>query len=84
MALIKQTIEVTRMDDKTAKKLVMERKKLRAERKKLGDKLWKTNLCSPEADRYRARLKEIDAIFAEKGHLFQAGFAHLLVAQPQS
>lgn len=72
------------MDDKTAKKLVIERKKLRNERKKLGDKLWKTNLCSPEADRYRARIKEIDAIFEEKGHHFQAGFAHLLTPQPQS
>lgn len=72
------------MDDKTAKKLLIERKKLRAEREKLTNKLWKTNLCSPEADRYRARLKEIDAIFEEKGALFQAGFAHFLVAQPQS
>lgn len=72
------------MDDKTAKKLVIERKKLRNERKKLGDKLWKTNLCSPEADRYRARIKEIDAIFEERGDLFQAGFAHLLTPQPQA
>lgn len=71
------------MDDKTAKKLVVERRKLRNESQSLTKKLWKTNLCSPQADRYRARMKEIDAIFEEKGTLFQAAFAHFLVPQTQ-
>lgn len=69
------------MDDKMAMKLVRERKKLRTEREKLVGKLWKTNLCGPEADRYRQRIKEIDAIFSEKGDLFQSGFAYLLTPQ---
>ena len=66
------------MNDKEAKKLIIERKKLRAESQLLSRKLWKTNLCSPEADRYRQRMKEIDAIFEEKGNLFNHAFAFLL------
>lgn len=68
------------MDDKIAKKLLTERKKLRKERESLSNKLWKSNLCSPDAERYRGRLKEIEAIFEEKGATFQAAFAHFLVA----
>lgn len=71
------------MNDKEAKKLVIERKKLRAESQLLTKKLWKTNLCSPQADRYRARMKEIDDIFEEKGSLFQYAFAYLLTPQPK-
>lgn len=73
--------KVFKMDDKTAKKLVLERKKLRAEFQSLTKKLWKTNLCSSQADRYRDRMKEIDAIFEEKGSLFQYAFAYLLTPQ---
>lgn len=67
------------MNDKEAKKLVIERKKLRAESQWLTKKLWKTNLCSPQAERYRDRMKEIDAIFEEKGALFQRAFTFLLM-----
>lgn len=67
------------MNDKEAKKLVIERKKLRAESQLLTKKLWKANLCSPQADRYRTRMKEIDAIFEEKGALFQRAFGFLLM-----
>lgn len=69
------------MNDKEAKKLVIERKKLRAESQLLTEKLWKTNLCSPQADRYRSRMKEIDEIFEEKGDLFQRAFFFLLAPQ---
>lgn len=69
------------MNEKEAKKLVLERKKLRAESQSLTQKLWKTNLCSPQADRYRARMKEIDEIFEEKGNLFQRAFVFLLTPQ---
>jgi len=71
------------MDDKGATKLVIERRKLRAEYQKLQKKLWKTNLVSPEADRYRQRMSEIDEIFKEKGATFQSAFAYLLTPQPK-
>lgn len=67
------------MNYKEAKKLVIERKKLRGESQLLTKKLWKTNLCSPQADRYRERIKEIDEIFKEKEILFQRAFAFFLM-----
>lgn len=70
-----------KMNDKEAKNLISERKKLRAESEKLRTKLWKTNLCSPEAERYRKRMKEIDSIFEEKGSLFDYAFACILTPQ---
>lgn len=72
------------MDDKSATKLVVERRKLRTEYQKLQKKLWKTNLVSPEADRCRKRMSEIDDIFKEKGAIFQAAFAYLLTPQSKS
>ncbi len=62
------------MDKKTAKKVGIERNKLRSEYKKLQDKLWKTSFSSSEFTRYQDRMKAISNELDERHVEFQTAF----------